>query len=73
MERHIEVAVYWVRMMCDKCKQGEMVATGLCYTSPPPQYKHTCNVCGNSQAYNKVYPTTEYLEAGDDYFDRQER
>lgn len=56
MEVKEEVKSFRIIQKCDKCKQGEMVPTGLTYTSYPPTYEHKCNCCGWTTSYNKTYP-----------------
>lgn len=62
MEKKTPVKVFKVRMYCDRCKQGEMVPTGMVYTSLPGQYEHICNCCGYRTTYNIAYPTVAYEE-----------
>lgn len=49
------------RKYCDnpsfKC-QGEMISTGVTYTSYPASYAHKCELCGYLSAYSKWYPHT---------------
>lgn len=40
-----------------KCA-GEMVNTGVVYTSYPAQYAHRCELCGRLDNYLKWYPHT---------------
>lgn len=51
-----------VRMYCDECKTGELIHTGVCLTSNPPQFPHVCNSCGYTQTFrDKYYPQTRQL------------
>ena len=59
-EKRTQVKVYRVRMICDRCKQGEMVPTGMAFTSLPAQFEHKCNCCGHRTTYNVTYPTIVY-------------
>ena len=56
-EKKVEVKTYIVRYYCDKdgC-DGELVPDGICLTSSPPQYPHTCNKCGDGKTFHKSYP-----------------
>lgn len=61
MIKSIPVKPYKVKMVCDKCKTGEMEAS--CNTMLavyPPKYPHTCNVCGYTESYDRLYPYIEY-------------
>ena len=62
-EKRPEVRIFTVRLMCDKCGEGEMKPTGICFTSSPPQYPHKCNNCGAEVTVRgNTYPRTEYEE-----------
>ena len=62
-EKRTEVRTIMVRLMCDKCGEGEMKPTGVCLTSNPPQYPHKCNKCGAEVTVRgKTYPRAEYEE-----------
>lgn len=49
------------RKCCDnpnfKC-EGEMMYTGVVYTSYPASYAHKCELCGYLSSYPKWYPHT---------------
>ena len=45
-EKRTEVRTIMVRLMCDKCGEGEMKPTGVALMSHPPQYPHKCDKCG---------------------------
>lgn len=60
MEKRDEVKVVRVRKLCN-CG-GEMLPNGLVLSSYPPKYSHTCNKCGNVEAYWDRYPKVEYEE-----------
>ena len=62
MEKETEVKSYKVIMICDRCKQGEMVPTGMMLTSFPGMYDHKCNCCGYRATYKVQYPTIVYKE-----------
>lgn len=60
MEIRQEVKTYKVHYMCDdKNCGGEMQPTGLCLTSMPPLYPHTCSQCGISKNFPDTYPYIE--------------
>ena len=59
MEKTCEVKVYEVRLYCDECGK-EMVFTGRCLASNPPQYPHICIGCGLSKSERKTYPVIVY-------------
>lgn len=40
-----------------KCA-GEMVHTGVVFTTYPAQYCHKCELCGLNDSYSKYYPHT---------------
>lgn len=46
---------------------GQMVKNGMCYTTYPARYGHTCNKCKLTNSYIGTYPCT-YLE-----FEEQEQ
>ena len=59
-EKKVEVKTYIVHYYCDKngC-DGELMPDGICLTSSPPQYPHTCNKCGAVKTFaGKSYPYT---------------
>jgi len=63
-ERKREAQTYIIRYYCDAegC-EGEMLPTGRCLTSSPPQYPHVCNECGAKKTFrNKIYPVASYEE-----------
>ena len=35
---------------------GEFKPTGICLTSYPCQYPHTCNKCGKYETFDSKYP-----------------
>lgn len=47
-------------MLCDECRTGQMLPTGIVLTSFPEQYQHQCDKCGHIEVYNKQYPYIEY-------------
>jgi len=51
------VETYEVRAYCE-CG-GELLPTGQCYTTYPPQYPHVCGICGMQTVLWEVYPTTK--------------
>jgi len=63
-ERKKEVKTYKIEYVCDECGEGDMRPTGICLTSNPPQYPHTCTVCGHEKRFrDKKYPLTVYEES----------
>ena len=63
-EKRTEMRTFMVRLMCDKCGEGEMKPTGIQLLSNPPQYPHACNKCGAETTIRggKTYPRFEYEE-----------
>ncbi len=54
-EKKSLVKTYQIRLFCD-CG-GEMLPTGMCLTSYPPQYPHVCNQCKKSETvHDCIYP-----------------
>lgn len=54
MEMVAEAKVLIVEMVCDKCKQGVMVAyNGF---SSLQYYPHKCDKCGHKESYTCRYP-----------------
>ncbi len=64
MEIKKEVKSYRVDYICDKCKVGKMVPSGMCLTSYPAQYPHFCDdrMCGASKNFYETYPVMKYEE-----------
>lgn len=58
MEVKEEVKTYQVRMTCNRCKQGEMIPTGIMLVAG--QYDHKCNCCGHRETYKVIYPVIRY-------------
>lgn len=58
MEVKAEVKTFEVRMTCNRCKQGEMVPTGIMLVAG--QYDHKCNCCGHRETYRVCYPVIRY-------------
>jgi hypothetical protein len=59
-EKKVEVKTYRVHYYCDKdgC-DGELMPTGTCLTSWPPQYPHKCTKCDYVLTFSgKTYPYT---------------
>lgn len=62
-EQIVKIGTYRVKMMCDKCKEGEMVFTGGIRTSIPDQYLHECKNCKDGIWFrDKRYPRITYFE-----------
>lgn len=60
-ERQSEVKTIRHQLFCD-CG-GEMLPTGYCLTSFPPQYPHICSRCGKEQTIRgKEFPYITYEE-----------
>lgn len=58
-----EVKTYYVDYICDECKTGSMVPTGMVYPINPPLFVHKCNSCGHEMEFsNKKYPCIKYEE-----------
>lgn len=66
-----EMRTVQVRMQCENtihgepCK-GEMLPTGMCLTSNPAWYPHTCNNdgCGATKQFRVQYPHIKYVPLG---------
>lgn len=58
MEIETPVSTYVVDYTCDDCGKGKMRPEPFVHTSMPPQYPHTCNICGNRKTFYKSYPYT---------------
>jgi uncharacterized Zn finger protein len=57
MEERFNIRQEEVAYICDTCGKGEMIPTGECLTSFPPQYPHKCNACGAIQTFSNItYP-----------------
>ena len=48
--------------ICDKCKIGVMLPTGLALLTNPPKYIHKCNSCGEVLNFLCTYPKIAYVE-----------
>lgn len=59
MDKKTEVKTFLTRKYCDKCG-GEMLPNGGCLSTYPPKFSHTCNKCGNIEAFWDKYPKIEY-------------
>ena len=60
-ERLIEVKVYRVEYLCDKC--GEVMQwSGMTLTLNPPKYPHRCYACDFTINLDAVYPHDETRE-----------
>jgi hypothetical protein len=62
MEQYTEIKSYRVKMICDKCLEGEMIAYGYALICHPPKYPHRCKECGYEEIYTTNYPTTRFEE-----------
>ena len=60
MEKSFEVKTIVTKKYCE-CG-GEMIRNGNVLCTYPPKYSHTCNKCGNIEAYWNKYPKVEYKE-----------
>jgi len=66
-QKDFEVKTYKVHYICDECKQGELLPTGTCYPTNPPQYPHKCSnidYCNSARTFNIQYPALKYEEIG---------
>jgi len=61
--KRIEVKTYRERLYCE-CG-GEMLPTGMIYSTMPPQYPHQCQVCGAQAIAPDSFPRVVYDESGD--------
>ena len=60
-EKIVEALEVTEMKACERCKEGEMIKTGVILLSYPEKYEHKCNECGNIQAYDSMYPK-KFLE-----------
>lgn len=66
-EQKTEVRLVRVSYVCDECKNGTMVPTGMCLSSCPPQYPHKCTNCDATINFvNKRYPMLVYEDIKND-------
>ncbi len=61
MERKVKVETFRVDYECDKCHNGNMVPTGNCLMSYPPQHVHVCDNCGYCENFLVSYPAVRYV------------
>ena len=62
-ESERRMATFEVRYDCDECGAGQMLPTGVCLASNPPQCPHRCDRCGHKQTFTNVtYPRIVYRE-----------
>jgi len=63
-EKDFEVKTYKVHYVCDKCGMGELLPTGTCYPTSPPQYPHQCSntLCSSGKTFRIQYPALRYTE-----------
>ena len=61
-EYETELKTIKISYECDKCNKGQMLPTGACLLSDPPQYPHSCNYCGFDYTFRKNYPLIKYVE-----------
>ena len=62
MEVKFKVETIGRKYLCDKCKKGDMMATGLGTEKEPKRYQHICNNCGEEILLDKQYPGVEWKE-----------
>lgn len=61
MERRTEVKTYCVTLICDTCKEGEMIAGNTALLTNPPSCPHQCNRCGHVEKFVEAcYPLIRY-------------
>lgn len=60
MEKSFETKIIVTKKYCE-CG-GEMLPNGNYLCTYPLKYSHTCNKCGNIEAYWDKYPKVEYKE-----------
>ena len=61
MIQEVKVETYLEKIICDRCKEGEMLPTGNnMYLTEPPKFEHMCNKCNNIEIYQEKYPTIKY-------------
>jgi|APSaa5957512576_1039674.scaffolds.fasta_scaffold298337_2 hypothetical protein len=60
MEVSKEIKTYRIHYYCDKCGEGEMLPTGKCLMTNPPQYPHKCNKCNEARGFPDKYPALAF-------------
>ncbi len=61
MIKTCNVKCYGEKYICDKCKEGEMLATGdNIMLTMPPKFKHKCNKCGEETYLLEKYPAIRF-------------
>jgi hypothetical protein len=61
MEQELPAELVIVKMICDKCGDGEMKPDGnIALLSDPPKYPHRCDKCSSTDSYTQRYPTVRY-------------
>lgn len=56
MEMIAEAKTIIVEMICDECKEGKMIPTGVTLCTYPARYPHECEKCGHKTNYYFRYP-----------------
>jgi hypothetical protein len=58
-----EVKTYREHWMCPRDDGGEMLPTGLVFTTMPPAYEHRCMRCGFTETTDDRFPRVVYVDA----------
>jgi len=54
-EIETQVNTYRIEYICDECGEGKLEWNGICLTSYPPQYPHSCLHCGATKTFMGVH------------------
>lgn len=55
---------YEVYYICDNCGSDQVLPTGVCLMSSPPQYPHICKKCSTTYVFRNIrYPYIKYETA----------
>jgi len=62
MEVKFKVETLGLKYVCDECKEGDMIFTGLGTQKQPQKFQHKCNKCGKEKLLDRQYPGVEWKE-----------
>ena len=60
-EKRTKLQPEMVRMYCDTCGKGQMIAIGQ-FPTDPPTFQHVCDNCKTVETYEVGYPYVDYVE-----------
>lgn len=56
-EKKTRIDTFRVDMICDQCREGKMLPTGITINATDPiQYEHVCVSCGDRLFFKETYP-----------------